>query len=114
MERYDFFCECCPSSSKLFGVLCMNRLTFLLCPFVLWSFCLQHFRENLDKLYAKGIGMLDIALTEAFELLNNVSKSDTHMYTNISAEIYYPYKRCLIKQECVHDIDICTYCVTET
>lgn len=33
----------------------------------------QHFRQRLDKLFAKGIGMLDMALTEAFELLSNVS-----------------------------------------
>ncbi|MBN3315448.1 CA2D3 protein, partial [Atractosteus spatula] len=30
----------------------------------------DHFREHLDKLFAKGIGMLDIALTEAFTLLS--------------------------------------------
>ncbi|KAM4022107.1 voltage-dependent calcium channel subunit alpha-2/delta-3 [Anomaloglossus baeobatrachus] len=30
----------------------------------------EHFREHLDKLSAKGIGMLDIALNEAFDLLN--------------------------------------------
>lgn len=33
----------------------------------------QHFREHLDKLFAKGIGMLDIALNEAFNMLNEVS-----------------------------------------
>lgn len=33
----------------------------------------QHFREHLDKLFAQGIGMLDIALTEAFNLLSDVS-----------------------------------------
>ncbi|MGH0140673.1 UNVERIFIED_CONTAM: hypothetical protein FKN15_037781, partial [Acipenser sinensis] len=32
----------------------------------------DHFREHLDKLFAKGIGMLNIALTEAFTLLNDV------------------------------------------
>ncbi len=37
----------------------------------------QHFREHLDKLFAQGIGMLDIALTEAFNLLSDVS-SYTH------------------------------------
>uniref|UniRef100_A0A8C5R4U9 Calcium voltage-gated channel auxiliary subunit alpha2delta 3 n=1 Tax=Leptobrachium leishanense TaxID=445787 RepID=A0A8C5R4U9_9ANUR len=31
----------------------------------------EHFREHLDKLSAKGIGMLDLALTEAFNLLND-------------------------------------------
>ncbi|XP_044531383.1 voltage-dependent calcium channel subunit alpha-2/delta-3 [Gracilinanus agilis] len=30
----------------------------------------KHFREHLDKLCAKGIGMLDIALNEAFSVLN--------------------------------------------
>lgn len=34
---------------------------------------LQHFREHLDKLFAQGIGMLDVALTEAFSLLRDVS-----------------------------------------
>lgn len=33
----------------------------------------QHFREHLDKLFAKGIGMLDIALNEAFNILSDVS-----------------------------------------
>uniref|UniRef100_A0A3B5QES7 Calcium voltage-gated channel auxiliary subunit alpha2delta 3 n=1 Tax=Xiphophorus maculatus TaxID=8083 RepID=A0A3B5QES7_XIPMA len=32
----------------------------------------DHFREHLDKLFAQGIGMLDIALTEAFNLLSDV------------------------------------------
>ncbi|KAL6038637.1 hypothetical protein STEG23_019620, partial [Scotinomys teguina] len=31
----------------------------------------QHFREHLDKLFAKGIGMLDIALNEAFNILSD-------------------------------------------
>lgn len=35
----------------------------------------QHFREHLDKLFAKGIGMLDIALNEAFNILSDVSSS---------------------------------------
>lgn len=35
----------------------------------------QHFREHLDKLFAKGIGMLDIALNEAFNILSDVSPS---------------------------------------
>ncbi|TTC88584.1 Voltage-dependent calcium channel subunit alpha-2/delta-3 [Bagarius yarrelli] len=35
----------------------------------------DHFREHLDKLNAKGIGMLDIALTEAFELLSNFNET---------------------------------------
>ncbi|XP_025771756.1 voltage-dependent calcium channel subunit alpha-2/delta-3 [Puma concolor] len=32
----------------------------------------EHFREHLDKLFAKGIGMLDIALNEAFNILSDV------------------------------------------
>lgn len=38
---------------------------------------LQHFREHLDKLFAQGIGMLDVALTEAFNLLRDVSNNLT-------------------------------------
>ncbi|RXN15391.1 voltage-dependent calcium channel subunit alpha-2 delta-3 [Labeo rohita] len=34
-----------------------------------------HFRDRLDKLFAKGIGMLDVALTEAFELLSNFNET---------------------------------------
>ncbi|KAK5614895.1 Voltage-dependent calcium channel subunit alpha-2/delta-3, partial [Crenichthys baileyi] len=33
----------------------------------------DHFREHLDKLFAKGIGLLGEALTEAFTILNDVS-----------------------------------------
>lgn len=40
----------------------------------LFSFS-QHFREHLDKLFAQGIGMLDVALTEAFNLLSDVSNT---------------------------------------
>ncbi|XP_037540398.1 voltage-dependent calcium channel subunit alpha-2/delta-3 [Nematolebias whitei] len=36
---------------------------------------IQHFREHLDKLFAQGIGMLDIALTEAFNLLSDFNKT---------------------------------------
>lgn len=35
-------------------------------------FC-QHFREHLDKLFAKGIGLLGEALAEAFTILSDVS-----------------------------------------
>ncbi|XP_058855877.1 voltage-dependent calcium channel subunit alpha-2/delta-3-like isoform X1 [Acipenser ruthenus] len=35
----------------------------------------HHFREHLDKLFAKGIGMLNIALTEAFTLLNDYNRT---------------------------------------
>uniref|UniRef100_A0A3B5Q7D4 Calcium voltage-gated channel auxiliary subunit alpha2delta 3 n=1 Tax=Xiphophorus maculatus TaxID=8083 RepID=A0A3B5Q7D4_XIPMA len=41
----------------------------------LTKLCLQHFREHLDKLFAQGIGMLDIALTEAFNLLSDFNKT---------------------------------------
>lgn len=88
--RYDFFfCEFRSSSTKQFGAPMCEQTNFSF--FVLFYICLQHFREHLDKLYARGIGMLDIALTEAFELLNNVSKNrHTHTHTHISSEIYYP------------------------
>ncbi|XP_066553823.1 voltage-dependent calcium channel subunit alpha-2/delta-3 isoform X2 [Amia ocellicauda] len=35
----------------------------------------DHFREHLDKLFAKGIGMLDNALDEAFKLLNEYNQT---------------------------------------
>uniref|UniRef100_A0A3P9K5F4 Calcium voltage-gated channel auxiliary subunit alpha2delta 3 n=1 Tax=Oryzias latipes TaxID=8090 RepID=A0A3P9K5F4_ORYLA len=35
----------------------------------------DHFREHLDKLFAQGIGMLDLALTEAFSLLGDFNKT---------------------------------------
>uniref|UniRef100_A0A3Q1G9R8 Calcium voltage-gated channel auxiliary subunit alpha2delta 3 n=1 Tax=Acanthochromis polyacanthus TaxID=80966 RepID=A0A3Q1G9R8_9TELE len=35
----------------------------------------DHFREHLDKLFAQGIGMLDIALTEAFNLLSDFNET---------------------------------------
>ncbi|XP_058641484.1 voltage-dependent calcium channel subunit alpha-2/delta-3 [Onychostoma macrolepis] len=35
----------------------------------------DHFRGRLHKLFAKGIGMLDMALTEAFELLSNFNET---------------------------------------
>lgn len=34
----------------------------------------QHFKEHLDKLFAKGIGLLGNALTEAFTVLNEVGE----------------------------------------
>ena len=43
------------------------------------AFLFQHFREHLDKLFAKGIGMLDIALNEAFNILSDVSAPFTHL-----------------------------------
>lgn len=36
-------------------------------------FIRQHFREHLDKLFAKGIGLLGEALAEAFAILSEVS-----------------------------------------
>uniref|UniRef100_A0A3B3ZR24 VWFA domain-containing protein n=1 Tax=Periophthalmus magnuspinnatus TaxID=409849 RepID=A0A3B3ZR24_9GOBI len=35
----------------------------------------DHFREHLDKLFAQGIGMLDVALTEAFNLLSDFNET---------------------------------------
>ncbi|XP_051509834.1 voltage-dependent calcium channel subunit alpha-2/delta-3 [Myxocyprinus asiaticus] len=35
----------------------------------------NHFRGRLNHLFAKGIGMLDVALTEAFELLSNFNET---------------------------------------
>ncbi|CAG07339.1 unnamed protein product [Tetraodon nigroviridis] len=35
----------------------------------------DHFREHLDKLFAQGIGMLDVALTEAFSLLRDFNET---------------------------------------
>uniref|UniRef100_A0A6Q2Y246 VWFA domain-containing protein n=1 Tax=Esox lucius TaxID=8010 RepID=A0A6Q2Y246_ESOLU len=37
--------------------------------------CVFHFRMNLDKLFAKGIGMLDVGLTEAFEVLYDFNQT---------------------------------------
>uniref|UniRef100_A0A8C6M7M5 Calcium channel, voltage dependent, alpha2/delta subunit 3 n=1 Tax=Nothobranchius furzeri TaxID=105023 RepID=A0A8C6M7M5_NOTFU len=35
----------------------------------------DHFREHLDKLFAKGIGLLGEALTEAFSILNDFNQT---------------------------------------
>uniref|UniRef100_A0A8C6TJ69 Calcium voltage-gated channel auxiliary subunit alpha2delta 3 n=1 Tax=Neogobius melanostomus TaxID=47308 RepID=A0A8C6TJ69_9GOBI len=35
----------------------------------------DHFREHLDKLFAQGIGMLDVGLTEAFNLLSDFNET---------------------------------------
>lgn len=43
----------------------------------------QHFREHLDKLFAKGIGLLGEALTEAFMILSDVSSSKKKTATDI-------------------------------
>uniref|UniRef100_A0A8D3E3Q5 Calcium channel, voltage dependent, alpha2/delta subunit 3 n=1 Tax=Scophthalmus maximus TaxID=52904 RepID=A0A8D3E3Q5_SCOMX len=37
--------------------------------------CLSHFREHLDKLFAKGIGLLGVALTEAFTILSDFNQT---------------------------------------
>lgn len=42
---------------------------------LLFVYCRQHFREHLDKLFAKGIGLLGDALAEAFTILSDVSPS---------------------------------------
>uniref|UniRef100_A0A8C7XMB5 Calcium channel, voltage dependent, alpha2/delta subunit 3 n=1 Tax=Oryzias sinensis TaxID=183150 RepID=A0A8C7XMB5_9TELE len=39
------------------------------------SFICQHFREHLDKLFAKGIGLLGEALSEAFTILNDFNQT---------------------------------------
>lgn len=44
-----------------------------------YALSFQHFREHLDKLFAKGIGMLDIALNEAFNILSDVRTSLTYL-----------------------------------
>ena len=59
-------------------VLVHSRLVFHITGQMLMDFfalLFQHFREHLDKLFAKGIGMLDIALNEAFSILSDVSSS---------------------------------------
>lgn len=48
-------------------------------PNGLYALSFQHFREHLDKLFAKGIGMLDIALNEAFNILSDVRTSFTYL-----------------------------------
>lgn len=48
---------------KFYGII-MFKMIYFIC---------QHFREHLDKLFAKGIGLLGEALTEAFTILNDVS-----------------------------------------
>ena len=42
---------------------------------MIYALIFQHFREHLDKLFAKGIGLLGDALTEAFTILNDVSST---------------------------------------
>ncbi|KAI4895091.1 hypothetical protein NFI96_026220 [Prochilodus magdalenae] len=57
----------------------------------------DHFREHLDKLFAKGIGMLDRALTEAFELLSDVvlwsNQNNLELNTAKTLEMTVDFKR---------------------
>ncbi|XP_064162673.1 voltage-dependent calcium channel subunit alpha-2/delta-3-like isoform X1 [Anguilla rostrata] len=69
----------------------------------------DHFREHLDKLYAKGMGMLGNALTEAFTLLNDfnqtgrgsmcsqaimlVTDGATQMYDSVFAKYNWPHRK---------------------
>lgn len=53
----------------------------------------QHFREHLDKLFAQGIGMLDLALTEAFSLLGDVSITLTDDFYKAYMHIH-AYMKC--------------------
>ncbi|KAJ8360971.1 hypothetical protein SKAU_G00174960 [Synaphobranchus kaupii] len=69
----------------------------------------DHFREHLDKLFAKGMGLLGNALTEAFTLLNNfnqtgrgsmcsqaimlVTDGATDMYDSVFAKYNWPHRK---------------------
>lgn len=59
----------------------------------------QHFREHLDKLFAKGIGMLDIALNEAFNMLNEVSShfSDPFSFSPPSCSTFFSTEFIFVK-----------------
>ncbi|XP_036839893.1 voltage-dependent calcium channel subunit alpha-2/delta-3-like isoform X2 [Oncorhynchus mykiss] len=68
-----------------------------------------HFREHLDKLFAKGIGLLGDALTEAFTILNDfnqtghgsvcsqaimlVTDGATQMYDDVFAKFNWPDRK---------------------
>uniref|UniRef100_A0A3P8ZQC9 VWFA domain-containing protein n=1 Tax=Esox lucius TaxID=8010 RepID=A0A3P8ZQC9_ESOLU len=68
-----------------------------------------HFREHLDKLFAKGIGLLGDALTEAFSILNEfnqtghgsvcsqaimlVTDGATQMYDDVFAKFNWPDRK---------------------
>ncbi|KAG9260668.1 voltage-dependent calcium channel subunit alpha-2/delta-3-like [Astyanax mexicanus] len=69
----------------------------------------DHFREHLDKLFAKGIGLLGEALTEAFTILNEfnqagrgsvcsraimlVTDGATEMYDDVFAKYNWPERK---------------------
>ncbi|OBS68305.1 hypothetical protein A6R68_03154, partial [Neotoma lepida] len=57
----------------------------------------QHFREHLDKLFAKGIGMLDIALNEAFNILSDaimlITDGAVDTYDTIFAKYNWPDRK---------------------
>ncbi|XP_035376482.1 voltage-dependent calcium channel subunit alpha-2/delta-3 [Electrophorus electricus] len=69
----------------------------------------DHFREHLDKLFAKGIGLLGEALTEAFTILNEfnqagrgsvcsraimlVTDGATEMYDDVFAKFNWPERK---------------------
>uniref|UniRef100_A0A6Q2YRV1 VWFA domain-containing protein n=1 Tax=Esox lucius TaxID=8010 RepID=A0A6Q2YRV1_ESOLU len=70
---------------------------------------IAHFREHLDKLFAKGIGLLGDALTEAFSILNEfnqtghgsvcsqaimlVTDGATQMYDDVFAKFNWPDRK---------------------
>uniref|UniRef100_A0A8C1VV94 Calcium channel, voltage dependent, alpha2/delta subunit 3 n=1 Tax=Cyprinus carpio TaxID=7962 RepID=A0A8C1VV94_CYPCA len=68
----------------------------------------DHFKEHLDKLFAKGIGLLGNALTEAFTILNEVGEDyqnscsqaimlitdgATQMYDDVFAKYNWPERK---------------------
>lgn len=57
----------------------------------------QHFREHLDKLFAKGIGLLGEALTEAFMILSDVSSSKKKTATDIQWQIFQTSSQSILK-----------------
>lgn len=48
----------------------------------------QHFQEHLDKLFAKGIGLLGEALAEAFTILSDVSLRTAEPSRGVERFIY--------------------------
>ncbi|KAJ3602702.1 hypothetical protein NHX12_030451, partial [Muraenolepis orangiensis] len=57
----------------------------------------DHFREHLDKLFAKGIGLLGDALTEAFTILSDaimlVTDGATEMYDHVFEKFNWPDRK---------------------
>ncbi|XP_059393969.1 voltage-dependent calcium channel subunit alpha-2/delta-3-like isoform X1 [Carassius carassius] len=69
----------------------------------------DHFKEHLDKLFAKGIGLLGNALTEAFTILNEINQTGrgsscsqaimlitdgaTEMYDDVFAKYNWPERK---------------------